>query len=61
MASAVQSVAVQADEPAKGNPMEIILMIATALVAGTLGLALARPTNRPVPVKVVSKDRHRGK
>ena len=61
MASAVQSVVVQADEPAKGHPMEIILMIATALVAGTLGLALARQTNRPVPVKVIArKDRHRG-
>jgi len=41
--------------------MEIILMIATALVAGTLGLALARSTNRPVPVKAIArKARHRG-
>jgi hypothetical protein len=41
--------------------MEIILIIATALVAGSLGLALARNTNRPLPVKVISrKDRHRG-
>jgi hypothetical protein len=41
--------------------MELILMIATALVAGTLGIALARNWNRPLPVKVTSrKDRHRG-
>jgi hypothetical protein len=41
--------------------METILIIAMALVAGTIGIALARHTNRPLPVKVTSrKDRHRG-
>jgi hypothetical protein len=61
MASAVQSLRSAGDEPAKGHLMELILMIATALVAGTLGIALARNWNRPLPVKVTSrKDRHRG-
>lgn len=41
--------------------MELILMFATALAAGTLGLALVRHTNRPLPVKVVSRrNRTRG-
>jgi hypothetical protein len=61
MASAVQSCTDAGDAPAKGHPMEIILIIATALVAGTLGLALARTIHRPLPVKVISRrNRNRG-